>query len=152
MKGFECPLREGRGGNIRQHVDFERGCVMTTCLLCSGSEQGRTQPATGAEFVCSMCVQTLLSVPPEKIGRAHQEAVARGLELKASALEMFTAENQGEEEYVPKTGKPKRGLERRRIVRETRPTHRQGRAEHTVRVLDQGRVAFRGEVGPEVLL
>lgn len=60
------------------------------CLLCQGNSFKPTKGAVG--YVCSICVQILLTKDPKKLNRAFVLAKQKGLGDKARALELFLEE------------------------------------------------------------
>lgn len=104
-----------------------------SCIFCHSE---RESPAL---LICSGCVQILCRLSPEQVQKAHGIAKGKGYVEKASWLSQILEEKG--EEYVPKTSRTKRSLDRGRTVREARSSHYRKRAVASIDQLDKGRVA-----------
>ena len=117
------------------------------CLLCSLSEtqfdinRGKRidvkHPKDVTGLVCSSCMQVLIASSQEKIRKAYQVALDKGMLDKARALETFLEE----EEQNGETQKFDRGVDRAGTLRKTQSAYHRIRSEHTARKLDKRRVA-----------
>ena len=58
------------------------------CLFCNGLEI-KYKPESGIDFICSQCVQTLISADQADLKRAYKNAIDTGYSNKASAIESF---------------------------------------------------------------
>ena len=67
------------------------------CLFCNREKGPWYKPEKDVDFICSGCVQLLISVEQVHLKRAHEKAVSRGYEKKAKAIESFLIpeENNG---------------------------------------------------------
>ena len=93
------------------------------CLFCSG--QGPNYKlGPNVDFICSSCVQQLLSASQEDLKRAYTKAIEKGYQNKAKAIESFL----DEERHYGKTENSKRNMERKRPVRKVRPSRHKVRA------------------------
>jgi hypothetical protein len=95
-----------------------------SCLFCGYSERNYI-PTSGNDFICSHCVQMLISADQEDLKRAHSKAIEKGLTNKARAIESFLIP---EEVNVRKTEKLKRNMGRKRPMRTSRPSRDKIRA------------------------
>jgi hypothetical protein len=59
-----------------------------SCLFCGFPEPGY-KPNPDVEFICSGCVQILLSANQEDLNRAYIKAIEMGYSTKAKAIESF---------------------------------------------------------------
>jgi len=59
---------------------------MTPCLFCSREEY---EAPRETDYICSGCVQTLLSISQDKLRRGRALAVEKGYPHKAAAMESF---------------------------------------------------------------
>ena len=94
------------------------------CLFCNGQEPNY-KPGPDVDFICSRCVQLLLSVSQDNLKLALVKAKEKGLQSKASAIKSFIVED---EINVRKTKKFKRNMERTRPLRKIRPARNEVRA------------------------
>jgi hypothetical protein len=91
------------------------------CLFCGFPENGyRSGP--DKDFICSRCVQLLLSADQEDLLTAHAKAIEKGYLNKARAIESFLF---SETINVRKTKVNKRNMARKRPLRTARPTRDQ---------------------------
>ena len=93
-----------------------------TCLFCGRPEKGY-KPSKSVDFICSRCVQLLLSADQGQLKRAYEKAVRLGYAGKASAIKTFLVEDDNAE-----TEEPERNLVRERFVQEAGFTRDQVRA------------------------
>ena len=93
------------------------------CLMCNDNETSEYTPGNGADFVCSRCVQLLLTADQILLIRAYQKARDTGYTDKARAIESFLSERTFDHER--KAEKPKRGLVREKISRLAGPSRDQ---------------------------
>jgi hypothetical protein len=93
-----------------------------TGLFC-GQPEKSCKPSKSVDFICSGCVQPLLSADQADLKRAYQKAVRLGYTGKAEAIKTFLVE-----EPNAKTKKPKRNLERERPLPAVRPARDKVRA------------------------
>ena len=63
------------------------------CLFCAGIE-GRYKPESDTDYVCSRCVQVLLSVDQAHLQRAYLKAIDKGYTNKARAISQGMVTNQ----------------------------------------------------------
>ena len=101
----------------------ERGRMME-CLFCGFPEPGY-RPDLDKEFICSRCVQILLSADQEDLNRAYRKALEKGYPKKARAIQSFLI---SEETNARETKIAKRNLVRKRSMRTLRYTRDQLRA------------------------
>ena len=94
---------------------------MMECLFCGFPEPGYW-PDLDKEFICSRCVQILLSADQEDLNRAYHKALEKGYPNKAKAIKSFLIP---EETNVRETKKPKRGTIRKKPMRVVKPTRDQ---------------------------
>lgn len=94
------------------------------CLFCGGQEKNY-KPPPNTDFICSRCVQLLLSVSQVDLLKAHAKAIKKGYANKARAIESFIIEDETNDR---KTKITKRNLERERPMPAIRPTRNQVRA------------------------
>ena len=92
------------------------------CLFCNGMDI-KYKPESSKDFICSLCVQILISATQEEMKRAHSKAIKRGYTRKANAIESFLIEGEASNERKTKT--TRRNLVRERPMREVRPTSNQ---------------------------
>ncbi len=95
-----------------------------TCLFCNDLEKNY-QPEQGKDFICSHCVQMLISADQADLKRAYTKAIEKGFINKARAIESFLIP---EEVNVRKTEKLKRNMGRKRPMRTARPSRDKIRA------------------------
>jgi len=88
------------------------------CLFCNGQEPNY-KPGIGIEFICSQCVQLLLSIKQDDLKRSLVKAEEKGFIKKASAIKSFIIED---EFNVRETKKSKPYLERKRPLPTVRPS------------------------------
>jgi hypothetical protein len=88
------------------------------CLFCGFPEAGY-HPGSKMEFVCSCCVQILLSADQADLSRAYLKAVEMGYSSKVKAIESFLIP---EESNARETKISKRDLVRKRPMRAVRPS------------------------------
>lgn len=62
---------------------------MTNCLFCNREEGHGYRPGKKIDFICSSCVQILLSAEQVHLKRAHKKAIDKGYINKAEAIESF---------------------------------------------------------------
>ena len=103
------------------------------CLFCNDLEI-KYKPETGNDFICSRCVQILISATQEELKRAHSKTIEKGYTRKAKAIESFLIEEEVKNER--KTKKLKRNMGRKRPVRKVRPTRDQFRPQSATIELD----------------
>ena len=89
------------------------------CLFCNGLEK-KYKPEPGKFFICSQCVQLLLSADQSDLKRAHRKAIEKGYPNKVRAIESFLFP---EETNARETQKPKRRTIRKSPMRLVRPTY-----------------------------
>ena len=94
------------------------------CLFCNG-QVPNYKPGPDVDFICSRCVQLLLSLSRDELRKAHAKAIEKRYPGKARAIESFLIED---EYNVRKTEKFKRDLERARPLRKVRPSRHKIRA------------------------
>ena len=94
------------------------------CLFCNGQEP-KYKPGSGVDFICSQCVQLLLSIKQDDLKRALVKAKEKEFINKASAIKSFIIED---EFNVRETEKSKRNLERKRPLRKVIPSRHKIRA------------------------
>ena len=91
------------------------------CLFCGLPEKGyRPDPDKG--FICSSCVQILLSADQKDLNRAYFKALEKGYLKKANAIQSFLIP---EETNARETKIYKRNMVRKRTVRAIRPSRNQ---------------------------
>ncbi len=95
-----------------------------TCLFCNRLEK-KYIPEPGKYFICSHCVQLLLSADQAELMRAYNKAIEKGYSNKARAIESFLIP---EETNARETKKPKRGIIRKKPMRVVKPARNQLRA------------------------
>ena len=87
------------------------------CQFCGFPEPAH-RPSLDKEFICSGCVQLLLSADQTELKRAYSKAIEKGYPNKARAIESFlTPEEKINEQRKPFTKKRRRHIDRKRIVR-----------------------------------
>jgi hypothetical protein len=96
-----------------------------TCLFCGKPEKGY-RPSKSVDFICSRCVQFLLSADQGELMRAYEKAVILGYAGKASAIKTFLIP---EDDDNAETEEPERGMVRERAVQSFRPARDQVRAQ-----------------------
>jgi len=75
------------------------------CLFCNDQEPNY-YPAPNKDFICSSCVQLLLSADQEDLKRAYTKAFSLGYQNKARAIESFLMnEENTNEQKRPETRK-----------------------------------------------
>ena len=87
------------------------------CLFCNRLEE-KYKPELGKYFICSQCVQLLLSADQADLTRACKKAIEKGYTNKARAIESFLMpeeKNNGQRKPISK--KRGRHIDRKRIVR-----------------------------------
>jgi hypothetical protein len=95
-----------------------------TCLFCNNSDK-KYKPESDKYFICSRCVQLLLSADQRELSRAYNTAIEKGYSDKARAIGSFLMQ---EEINVRETKKSKRNMVRKRPMRTVRPSRNQLRA------------------------
>ena len=85
------------------------------CLFCN-----RNGHKTGADYICSTCVQLLLMTSQEVLKNSYSESVEKGFENKAWAIKSFLKKEIEYEQQKPKSKKRVRYPNRKRIVRPVR--------------------------------
>ena len=98
------------------------------CLFCNGLEI-KYKPESGIDFICSQCVQTLISADQADLKKAHKKAIEKGYTRKANAIESFLIE--GEVTNERKAKKLERNMGRKRPMRTVRPSQNQLRPQQT---------------------
>ena len=97
---------------------------MISCQFCGFSENGyKSDPER--EFICSQCVQLLLSADQEDLNRAYIKSIEKDYPNKARAIESFLIP---EKINVRETKQARRNLVRKRHMRTVRPSRNQLRA------------------------
>jgi hypothetical protein len=91
------------------------------CLFCGLPEKGYPSDPD-KEFICSRCVQILLSADQEDLNRAYRKAIEKGYPNKARAIESFL---MPEEINARETKVTKRNLVRKRPMQSVRPSRNQ---------------------------
>jgi hypothetical protein len=94
-----------------------------TCLFCGRPEKGY-KPSKSVDFICSRCVQLLLSADQDELRHAYDKALSLGYMAKASAIKTFLIP---EDEHA-ETEEPERGVVRERAMQAFRPARYQVRA------------------------
>jgi hypothetical protein len=94
-----------------------------TCIFCGLPEKGY-KPSKSVEFICSRCVQLLLSADQGQLIRAYEKAVRLGYAGKASAIQTFLEEDDNAE-----AEEPERGMVRERALQSFRRARDQVRAQ-----------------------
>ncbi len=84
------------------------------CLFCNQEEPG-CKPPENTEFICSSCVQVLLSAEQLHLRRAHEKAVSKGYESNARAIESFLIPEENDGKRPAKRNR--KNLNRKRITR-----------------------------------
>ena len=87
------------------------------CLFC-GYPESNPQSDTGADLICSRCVQRLLAADQLNLKKAHAKAIDKGYLNKAKAISIFLMSEEninGQRKPVPKNHR--RNIDRKRIVR-----------------------------------
>jgi len=59
------------------------------CLFCNREEGPWYKPGKDVDFICSGCVQLLISAEQVDLKRAHKKAIDKGYVKKAKAIEHF---------------------------------------------------------------
>ncbi len=95
-----------------------------TCLFCNRLEK-KYKPESDKYFICSRCVQILLSADQAELKRSYSKAIEKGYPNKARAIESFLIP---EEINVRETKQARRSLVRKRPMRTVRPSRNQLRA------------------------
>ena len=103
------------------------------CLFCCDPDTD-DKPESSKDFICSLCVQILISATQEELKRAHTKAIEKGYARKAKAIKSFLIEGMVNNDRETKT--IRRNLVRERIMREVRPTRDQLRSQPTTVELD----------------
>ena len=88
-----------------------------TCLFCNRLEK-KYKPEPGKYFICSQCVQLMLSADQAELMRAYNKAIEKGYPDKASAIKSFLIPKEkinGQRKPISK--KRGRHIDRKRIVR-----------------------------------
>ena len=100
------------------------------CLFCNGLEI-KYKPESGIDFICSQCVQTLISADQADLKRAYKKAIDKGYSNKASAIESFLIpEDKIDGQRKPVSKKRGRHSNRKGIVRTVRDKEKRiGRSE-----------------------
>jgi hypothetical protein len=62
---------------------------MNNCLFCNQEEGHGYHPEKEIDFICSRCVQILLSAEQLHLKRAYDKAISKVYENKAHAIESF---------------------------------------------------------------
>jgi len=95
------------------------------CLFCKVPDR-----KTETRYICSYCVQLMLSSNQGDLARAHKRALKLRLIDKARAIESFLIEQECINDN--KTKKLERNLSRKKPVRMARPTRNQIRSQSAV--------------------
>ena len=88
------------------------------CLFCGNLEKDY-KPDPGNDFICSKCVQILLSAGSEGLMQAHELSIEKGCTNKAGAIESFLMPREAKRDRKAKNSK--RNMVRKRPVRTLRP-------------------------------
>lgn len=96
------------------------------CLFCNGLEPNY-KPTAHIDYICSRCVQVLLSADQGQLQQASQYAIEKGLTRKARAIEKFLIEQEYTDDS--KTESIRRNLVRERSMRSVRPSRNQMRTQ-----------------------
>jgi hypothetical protein len=91
------------------------------CLFCNRLEKKYKQE-TGKYFICSQCVQLLLTADQAELMRAYNKAIEKGYSSKARAIESFLIPG---DINVRETKQTRRNLVRKRHMRTVRPSRNQ---------------------------
>jgi hypothetical protein len=91
------------------------------CLFCNRLEK-KYKPEPNNYFICSQCVQLLLSADQSELKRAYSKAIEKGYSNKARAIESFLLP---EDINVRETKQARRNLVRKRHMRTVRPSRNQ---------------------------
>ncbi len=94
------------------------------CLFCNGMDINY-KPDPSNDFICSLCVQILISATQQELKRAHSKAIEKGYTRKAKAIESFLIEGMVNNERETKT--IRRNLVRERPMRTSKSTRGRGR-------------------------
>ena len=88
-----------------------------SCLFC-GFPENRYRPDAENKFICSKCVQLLLSADQVELKRAYSKAIEKGYSNKARAIKSFLIlEGKVNGQRKPFTKKCRRHTHRKRINR-----------------------------------
>jgi hypothetical protein len=88
-----------------------------TCLFCNRLEK-KYKPEPVKSFICSQCVQLLLSADQAELMRAYNKANEKGYSDKASAIESFIIPKEKiDGQRKPITKKRRRHIDRKGIDR-----------------------------------
>jgi hypothetical protein len=91
------------------------------CLFCNRLEK-KYKPELGKYFICSLCVQLMLSADQAELTRAYSKAIEMGYPDKARAIQSFLIP---EEINVRETKQARRNMGRKRPMRTARPSRDQ---------------------------
>ena len=87
------------------------------CLFCNKPKKNY-RPSPDTDYICGTCVQLLLNSDQQELERAYAKAKALGYNRKAMAIESFLNKgNEDGKQTKPETGKHRRHLDRRGIVK-----------------------------------
>ena len=92
-----------------------------TCLFCNSSDK-KYKSESDKDFICSRCVQLLISADQEELKRAYSKAIEKGYPNKVRAIESFLIP---EEISVRETKIAKRDMVRKRFMPTVRPSRNQ---------------------------
>ena len=96
-----------------------------TCLFCNRLEKNY-KSESDKDFICSQCVQLMLSTDQAELMRAYNKAIEKGYYNKARAIKSFLIP---EDTNARETKKPKRGTIRKKPMRVVGPSSNQLRAQ-----------------------
>jgi hypothetical protein len=89
------------------------------CLFCNRLEK-KYKPETGKYFICSQCVQLLLSADQAELMGAYKKAIEKGYPDKARAIKSFLIpEEKINGQRKPISKKRRRHIDRKGIDRTT---------------------------------
>lgn len=109
---------------------------METCLLCLCPEPDGIQSdgskrvycSEGNKFVCSKCTRIIVSSTPEQLKAALEKSIVLGMDGKSAFLINLIEEEEDEREERGERSDGestiKRNMDRKRVVRKIKPTHR----------------------------
>jgi hypothetical protein len=90
------------------------------CLFCARPENGSFKPDPDIEFICGICVQSLLNADSEDVKRAYRKALDLGDLRKAKAIETFLTPGRINEQRKPESKKCGRYSNRAGIIKSVR--------------------------------
>ena len=100
------------------------------CLFCNDQEPNYN-PSPNKDYICSSCVQLLLSASQEDLKRAYAKALSLGYQNKARAIESFIIDEEDKNEQ--KRPEARKFSDRKRSSRVFRDTKRTARKLKTKR-------------------